>query len=175
MDQTTTDKSLEQKTIEIYCDGGVMPKGDKIGAWAYLILDPNSKEEKVLEEKSQGEIDTTNNKMELTAAIKALNRIKELENKYKFTHVKIYTDSQYLQMGMMVWIKTWKKTKWKTKFRDKPVKNRELWEELDSFTSSWNIKYFWVKGHAYNDYNNRVDLLCQEEIRKTITAYQEKK
>jgi ribonuclease HI len=168
------------KVVEVYTDGGTLVstygktnKGETfkggIGAWAYLILDPDSKESKILEEKGQGEIDTTNNRMEMTAAIKAIQRLEELEKKLKFTKIKIYTDSQYLQKGISLWIRNWKKNKWKN-HSGMPVKNKELWEILDSYQNKYDIKYYWVKGHGNSEFNNRVDLICQEEERKTLEA-----
>jgi len=159
----------------IYTDGGYISSEEKIGAWAYIILDPNSKETKILEKHAQGEIETTNNKMELTAAIKALHKMKDLKDKYDIKEIHIYTDSQYLQRGMVSWIQSWKKNNWKSKYSNQPIKNRELWEELDAFNLVWKVKYYWVKGHGDDKLNNQVDQMCQDEIKKTVEAHKKKK
>ena len=101
-----------------------------------------------------GEPETTNNRMELTAAIEALNVLKEP------CEVDLYTDSQYVKGGMTEWIFGWKKNGWKTSAK-KPVKNAELWQALDQAVSRHKINWHWVKGHAGHEENERADELAR--------------
>jgi ribonuclease HI len=98
---------------------------------------------------------TTNNRMELTAAIKALDALKAP------SEVELYTDSNYLRGGITGWIKGWKKNGWRTSDR-KAVKNVELWEELDKVASRHDIRWHWVKGHHGHDENERADELARQ-------------
>ena len=100
-----------------------------------------------------GEKETTNNKMELTAVIKALTAAKNHDE------IEIHTDSQYVKNGMESWIKNWKKNNWKTSTK-KPVKNVELWKQLDEIASTKKIHWVWVKGHAGHPENERVDTMA---------------
>ena len=99
--------------------------------------------------------DTTNNKMELLAPIKALKKIT------KGSSVPIFTDSKYVKSGITEWIHNWKKNGWKTA-NTQPVKNKELWNELDNLTEKFEIKWSWVKGHSTDTLNNEVDLIARE-------------
>ena len=92
--------------------------------------------------------------MELTAVIKALTAAR------KHNEIEIHTDSQYVKNGMQSWIKNWKKNNWKTADK-KPVKNQELWQQLDELASSIKIHWVWVKGHAGEEFNERVDDLAR--------------
>jgi ribonuclease HI len=105
-----------------------------------------------------GEALTTNNRMELTAAIHALSALKSR------SAVDLYTDSQYLRGGVTAWIKSWKKNGWKTADR-KPVKNIDLWQQLDALAAEHDIKWHWVKGHAGHDENERADELAREGMK----------
>jgi len=98
---------------------------------------------------------TTNNQMELTAAIEALNALK------RSCSVELYTDSQYVKNGIQGWLHGWKKNGWKTAAK-KPVKNVELWQALDEATKRHKITWHWVKGHAGHDLNERADRLANE-------------
>ncbi|HZP10499.1 ribonuclease HI [Methyloceanibacter sp.] len=98
---------------------------------------------------------TTNNRMELTAAIKALEALKGP------SEVELYTDSNYLRGGITGWIKSWKKNGWRTADK-KPVKNAELWEELEKAASQHDIRWHWVKGHHGHDENERADELARQ-------------
>ena len=109
---------------------------------------------------SGGDRDTTNNRMELMAAIKALDAIKGYNG-----IVLMYTDSQYVKGGITDWIKKWKVNGWKTSGGDE-VKNRDLWVMLDSFCEAFDIRWHWVKGHSDNAYNNIADQLARDAIRK---------
>ena len=111
-----------------------------------------------MEEISGSEKNTTNNKMELLAPIKAIQKFK------KKSEIFIYTDSTYVKEGMTTWIKKWEKNGWKTASK-KPVKNKELWKKLKYLSSKHSIKWIWVKGHAQNKYNNLVDELAQGAIK----------
>ena len=105
-----------------------------------------------------GEVDTTNNRMELTAAIHALSALKAPSK------VAFHTDSQYLRGGVTGWIKSWKKNGWRTADR-KPVKNIDLWQQLDTLAAEHEIKWHWVKGHAGHDENERADELAREGMK----------
>jgi ribonuclease HI len=102
-----------------------------------------------------GEAATTNNRMELSAAIAALEALKGKEA------VDLYTDSQYLRGGVTGWIKGWKKNGWKTADK-KPVKNVDLWQKLDGLSQRHDVAWHWVKGHAGTDGNERADELARE-------------
>ena len=106
-----------------------------------------------------GEDNTTNNRMELIAAIKALEYLNE---SYEIT---LYTDSNYVKDGITKWIFNWKKNNWKTSSK-KEVKNRKLWEELEELVNRNKVDWLWVKGHAGNIENERADFLAREEISK---------
>ncbi len=104
-----------------------------------------------------GDPDTTNNRMELLAAIRALEALK------RSCEVEIHTDSQYLRRGVTEWLGTWKNNHWQTAAR-KPVKNRDLWERLDELQGQHRIRWYWVKGHAGIPENERADRLANEAI-----------
>ena len=105
-----------------------------------------------------GEADTTNNRMELTAAIAALSALKAP------SPVDLYTDSQYLRGGVTGWIRNWKRNGWRTADR-KSVKNTDLWQQLDAIAAKHDIKWHWVKGHAGHDENERADELAREGMK----------
>lgn len=109
-------------------------------------------------EMSGHEEQTTNNRMELTAVIRGIEALK------KPSKVEIYTDSQYVQKGVSEWLDGWKKRGWKTADR-KPVKNQDLWEELDALQGRHEISYHWVRGHAGHPENERADRLATAAIR----------
>lgn len=144
-----------QEKILIYTDGGC--KGNPgPGGWAYLILLPR----KTLQGFS-AESNTTNNRMELTAVIRSLERCQELN---LFDHeIEVVTDSQYVKNGISLWIHNWKKNGWKTASKE-PVKNQDLWLALDQYASTQKIEWKWTKGHAGNPYNEECDRLVGEAI-----------
>lgn len=150
--------------IIIYTDGGCSGNPGP-GGWAYVILRGGTDGE-ILEERSGGERATTNNRMELTAAIRALERLEALEGQYGYIagETELYTDSQYLQKGMNEWLPAWKRKNWHTGGKT-PVKNRDLWERLDALAARRAVSWRWVRGHAGNAYNERCDTLTQEAIR----------
>lgn len=147
-------------TLSIYTDGGCHGNPGK-GGWAYVMVTHDSQGEKIIAEKQGGEKETTNNRMELTAVIEALRELKitpDLPRK-----IEVYTDSQYVQKGISEWIHNWKRNSWKTAGKQ-PVKNKDLWVELDSLSQGFSIDWKWVKGHAGNIYNERCDSMTQSAI-----------
>ena len=135
--------------IKIYTDGSCL-KNPGDGGWAAIININNDVK------KISGSVkDTTNNKMELMAPIKALQEIKDQQP------IEIYTDSQYVKLGITDWIHKWIKNNWQTSKKE-PVKNKELWIELYELTRSYEIKWIWVKAHAGNILNEEVDLLAKQ-------------
>ena len=115
----------------------------------------------VLHEKWGAEKSTTNNRMELQAVIAALET--QARSGSTSENVTIFTDSQYVQKGMTVWIKDWKSRGWKTSAKE-PVKNQDLWLRLDTLASGFSIDWVWVKGHAGNKFNEHCDVLTQKAI-----------
>jgi ribonuclease HI len=111
----------------------------------------------VEKELSGGEIATTNNRMELMAAIQALEALK------RASHVKLHTDSKYVMDGVTKWIHGWKKNGWKTADK-KPVKNEDLWKRLDAANARHTVEWKWVKGHSDDVMNNRADELARKAI-----------
>jgi len=141
--------------IKIFTDGACSGNPG-IGGWGVVIL-INDNDPVFLK---GGEIQTTNNRMELTAAIKALKYLKEPQ------FITLITDSKYVKEGIETWIVNWKKNGWKTASK-KPVKNKELWVELDSQITKHNITWNWVKGHAGDRYNEKADFLARRFIEKS--------
>ena len=138
--------------ITIYTDGACSGNPGPGGWGAILMLGDHKKE------ISGGSKETTNNIMELTAVIQALRLVK------RPCKIKLYSDSAYVVNGFLQgWIYNWIKKNWKTA-DGKPVKNKELWEELYNFTKIHEIEFIKVKGHADNEYNNRCDELAREAI-----------
>ena len=138
--------------IKIYIDGACSGNPG-IGGWGAVILE-NDNDPIFLK---GGENGTTNNRMELTASIKALQYFKNSEE------LTLVTDSKYVKDGIQSWIANWKKNGWKTASK-KPVKNKELWLELDSEIGRHNINWKWVKGHAGDTYNEKADFLARRYI-----------
>jgi ribonuclease HI len=133
--------------IKIYTDGAC--RGNPgIGGWGVFIISDN--EEKKL---YGGELNTTNNRMELMAAIKAL------ESTSTEIIIDLYTDSKYVMDGINSWIQNWKKNGWKTAAK-KPVKNSELWIQLDKLNLSRHVNWHWVKGHSGDEGNEKADQLA---------------
>jgi len=133
----------------VYTDGSCLGNPGK-GGWAALII-KNDKEEVIF----GSEKNSTNNRMELTAAINALLKTEESKK------IKIYTDSKYLKDGIEKWINNWKKNDWKNANK-KDVKNKDLWTKLDNLISKKQISWEWVKAHSINEYNNKVDILARK-------------
>ena len=139
------------KTVNIYTDGAC--RGNPgIGGWGVLIEFGD-----ISKEHFGGENNTTNNKMELKAAIEGLKLLKEPCN------VNLTTDSKYVMQGITTWIDNWKKNNWKNASK-KDVKNKDLWVELDKYVSQHNVKWHWVKGHAGHEKNEIADALANKGI-----------
>ena len=135
--------------IKIYTDGSCLGNPGN-GGWAAIIIIDKKKIQIRGSKKN-----TTNNQMELFAPIKALKKIP------KGSNVQIFTDSKYVKSGITEWIHNWKKNGWKTANKQ-PVKNKELWTELDNLTYEFQIEWNWVKGHSTDALNNEVDLMARE-------------
>ena len=144
--------------IVVYTDGGCSGNPGP-GGWGIVVIADG-----VAKQLSGGEPYTTNNRMELMAAINALSVISNTPS-FAGRHVVVNIDSQYVKNGITNWIHSWKAKGWKTADK-KPVKNQELWELLDSLNSQLNVTWNWVKGHAGIEYNEICDSLCQEVIKK---------
>tara|TARA_B100000427_G_scaffold78076_1_gene63649 strand:+ start:91 stop:525 length:435 start_codon:yes stop_codon:yes gene_type:complete len=140
------------KYIDIYTDGACSGNPGKGGWGVYLKIDNE-------EIQLNGAKDnTTNNRMELTAVIEALKYLKCKSN------INLFTDSKYVMQGIEEWIHNWKKNDWKTSKKE-PVKNKELWIELDKLVSLHNIQWKWVKGHSGDYGNERADYLATTAIK----------
>ena len=135
--------------IKIYTDGSCLENPGN-GGWAAIIIDDEKKTQIKGSKKN-----TTNNQMELLAPIEALKKIP------KGSEVQIFTDSKYVKSGITEWIHNWKKNGWKTADKQ-PVKNKELWEELDLLVNEFEISWNWVKAHSTDKLNNEVDLIARE-------------
>lgn len=142
-----------KKSVQIYTDGACSGNPGP-GGYAAIVMYRGIEKEVVGAEK-----DTTNNKMELMAAIKGLEALKEP------CIVELYSDSSYLVNAYTKgWIESWKKNNWKNSSKE-PVKNKELWEKLEELGTIHDITYIKVKGHSDNEYNNRCDKLAVEAIK----------
>ena len=141
------------KKITIYADGACSGNPGP-GGWGALL-----KYKETEKEISGGEADTTNNRMELMAAIKALENVKQR------CEIDFYTDSQYVQKGISLWMGAWKKNKWRTS-SNKAIKNLDLWQKLDALSVKHKIHWHWVKGHSGHVENDRVDALARAAIVK---------
>lgn len=153
--------NLENKII-VWTDGGCSGNPGP-GAWAFVITKNG---EDVIYEKAGSEKHTTNNRMELQAVINALHKLKNLDLQLG---AEVRTDSLYVKKGVTEWMTKWKSNGWRTAGKT-PVKNAELWGELDGLNEGLKLKWRWVKGHAGTFYNERCDRLVQEaiaEIKKT--------
>ena len=136
--------------VIIYTDGGCEPNPG-VGGWGAVLISGEHRKE-----LSGGELDSTNNRMELTAAIEAL---KALNRPCKAT---VHTDSQYVRLGITQWMKDWKAKGWKRKTG--AIKNLDLWQELDELDQRHEIEWAWVKGHSGVDENERCDELATQAI-----------
>lgn len=139
----------EDNLVEIYSDGACSGNPGPGGWGAILLWRGNRKEIK------GGEPDTTNNRMELRAAIEALEALR------RPSRVRLHTDSRYVQQGISSWIAGWKRNGWRTA-QKKPVKNDDLWKRLDAAAGPHEIDWIWVKGHAGDPLNERADELARE-------------
>ena len=138
---------MTSEVVEIYTDGAC--KGNPgVGGWGALL-----KCDGKIRELYDGEPHTTNNRMELTAVIRALEALR------RPCRVRLHTDSQYVQLGISTWIHSWKKRGWRTADK-KPVKNVELWQRLDALASNHDVRWHWVRGHNGDPGNERADELA---------------
>ncbi|MCI5607292.1 MAG: ribonuclease HI [Spirochaetia bacterium] len=144
--------------IIVYTDGGCSGNPGP-GGWGIVVIADG-----VAKQLSGGEKLTTNNRMELTAAITALQVIHNTEG-FSARPITINIDSQYVKNGITTWIKGWKAKGWKTADK-KPVKNQDLWVQLDQLNEGLNVNWNWVKGHAGVEYNEVCDQLCKMEMSK---------
>ena len=135
--------------IEIHTDGSCLENPGN-GGWA-AIINTNGNIKKI----SGNEKNTTNNRMELMAPINALKNIDSEEE------IIVYTDSQYVKLGITEWINSWVKNNWKTSKKEE-VKNKDLWTELYNLNKTLNVKWIWIKAHAGNPLNEEVDLLAKK-------------
>ena len=135
--------------IKIYTDGSCLENPGN-GGWAAIIIVDGKKTQIKGSKKNN-----TNNQRELLAPIEALKKIP------KGSEVQIFTDSKYVKSGITEWIHNWKKNGWKTADKQ-PVKNKELWEELDLLNNEFEINWNWVKAHSTDQLNNEVDLIARE-------------
>lgn len=145
---------LTVKKVVIYTDGACSGNPGP-GGWGALLISGTHRKE-----ISGGERQTTNNRMELAAAIEALKILKEP------AVVDLFTDSVYVKRGMTEWLPTWKKNNWKRKSGKRllPVKNEELWHELDRLVGRHRVTFHWVEGHAGHAENERCDTLARQAI-----------
>ncbi|MDC0968251.1 ribonuclease HI [Alphaproteobacteria bacterium] len=135
--------------IDVYTDGSCLGNPGN-GGWAFLV-----KKNDIISSRSGFVLNTTNNQMELTAAIKAIEFLDTNDV------INLLTDSNYVKNGITSWIKNWKINNWKNSSKQ-PVKNKDLWERLDELNSTKSVNWQWVKAHSTNNYNNQVDLLARQ-------------
>lgn len=146
-----TASAAPERVVEIYTDGACRGNPGPGGWAATLSFGDNEKE------LAGAEAQTTNNRMELTAVIRALEALK------RPVQARVYTDSEYVRKGIKEWVANWKARGWKTADR-KPVKNQDLWQQLDELAARHRIEWHWVKGHSGVPGNERVDLLANQAI-----------
>ncbi len=143
--------------IDIFTDGGCRGNPGP-GGWGAIL-----KAGEAEKELWGGEPDTTNNRMELTAVIRALEALK------RPVEARLHTDSQYVQKGISQWIHNWKRNGWRTADK-KPVKNADLWQQLDKLVAQHRIEWVWVKGHAGHPGNERADQLANRGIDDLLSS-----
>jgi len=145
------------ESVKIYADGAC--KGNPgPGGWGALLVKGG-----IEKELFGGESATTNNRMELTAAIRALDALT------RACEVDIYTDSQYVQQGMTEWVNNWKRRGWRTADRQ-PVKNVDLWQQLEAAAARHKVSWHWVRGHAGHEGNERADALANRGVEHNLAG-----
>jgi len=142
--------------VVIYTDGGCDPNPGT-GGWAAILTSGDNERE-----LSGAAANTTNNRMELTAAVEALSALK------RPCKVVVVTDSQYLQKGVTEWMAGWKRRGWRR--AGGPVKNQDLWQQLDALSAEHDVHWTWVRGHAGHEYNERCDVLATEARRRFLAG-----
>jgi len=140
--------------LKIWTDGSCLGNPGP-GGWGFVATDGKN-----IAERSGGELNTTNNRMELMAVIRALTAAAK-----NHSEIEIHTDSQYVKNGMESWIKNWKRNNWRTASKQ-PVKNQDLWQELDAAAQKIKIHWHWVRGHNGDEMNERVDELARTAAEK---------
>lgn len=148
--------NIEAESVEIYADGACKGNPGPGGWGVWLKYGEHEKE------LFGGELDTTNNRMELTAVIRAL------ESLNRACKVRIFTDSVYVQKGITEWIIGWKSRGWRTSDK-KPVKNDDLWRQLDVICAQHKVEWLWVKGHAGNVGNEKADQLANQGVEMVLS------
>lgn len=144
---------MTERVVEVYADGAC--KGNPgPGGWGVLLIEGGREQE-----LHGGEPATTNNRMELTAVIRALEALPH------GSRVRLYTDSQYVQKGMKEWIHDWKRRGWRTADK-KPVKNDDLWKHLDELARNHKVEWHWVRGHDGHPGNERADALANKGVHR---------
>ncbi|WP_099558743.1 ribonuclease HI [Hartmannibacter diazotrophicus] len=147
----------DAKTVVIYTDGACSGNPGPGGWGAILTYGEKTRE------LCGGEAQTTNNRMELTAAIEALDALK------RSCKVELHTDSQYVKGGISGWIHNWKRNGWRTADK-KPVKNADLWQRLEEARDRHDVSWHWVKGHAGHDMNERADELARKGMKPFLKS-----
>jgi ribonuclease HI len=142
---------MSDEVVDIFTDGACRGNPGP-GGWGTILRFKDQEKE-----LWGGEADTTNNRMELTAVIRALEALK------RPSRVRVYTDSQYVQKGISEWVRDWKRRDWRTAGK-KPVKNIDLWKRLDELAAAHQVEWLWVKGHAGHPENERADQLANRGI-----------
>jgi ribonuclease HI len=142
---------MDREVVEIFSDGACRGNPGP-GGWGVLLRARGTERELY-----GGEADTTNNRMELTAAIRALEALK------RPSRVRFYTDSLYVTKGISEWVRGWKRRGWRTSGK-KPVKNVDLWQRLDELAALHDVEWHWVRGHAGHPENERADRLANRGI-----------
>jgi len=148
---------MPNSVVKIYTDGACRGNPGEGGWGAYLIYG------EITKELCGGESDTTNNRMELMAAIKGLEALT------RPCQVQVFTDSSYVKNGITQWLPSWKQNNWKTKAK-KPVKNQDLWQRLDAETQKHELEWTWVKAHVGIEGNEKADQLANQGIDQRIEA-----
>ncbi len=141
--------------LKIWTDGSCLGNPGP-GGWAFVATDGTN-----MAERCGAEKDTTNNRMELMAVIRALNAAR------RHCELEIHTDSQYVKNGMQSWMKNWKRNNWRTADK-KPVKNQDLWQQLDAAAQNTKIHWVWVRGHNGEEFNERCDALARDAAAKVL-------
>ena len=146
-----------QPNVELYTDGACSGNPGP-GGWAFILRHLKTGAEK---EESGGDANTTNNRMELTAVIRGLESLK------RPCYVELFSDSNYVGKGLSEWMPKWKKNNWRRgKNKNEPVKNAELWKELDALLQVHKVKFTWVAGHSGHPENERCDEMAVEASQK---------
>ena len=149
------------QTVEVFSDGACRGNPGP-GGWGALLRFNDTEKELF-----GGEPETTNNRMELMAAIRALEALK------RPCRVVITTDSQYVRKGMTEWLDGWKARNWKTAAK-KPVRNQDLWQELDALVQRHEVEWHWVRGHSGHPDNERADVLAHQGLDDMLAARKER-